>query len=163
LPNGATGAQYLAALQTDSNIPVTWSIENGNLPTGLFLDETTGVIDGFPTETGTFDFTIQATHIGGSASKEFSITVTLGAGIGELLDELRVFPNPTTGELTITNYELRIMDIEVFDVYGRKLSSHHLITSSSHHKIDISDLSAGVYFVKIRTEAGEVMKKIVKK
>ena len=29
-------------------------------------------------------------------------------------------------------------------------------------KIDISHLSAGVYFVKITTEAGQVVKKVVK-
>ena len=71
--------------------------------------------------------------------------------------ELRVYPNPTTGELRITNYELEITDIEIYDIYGRKLSSHHLIpsssnhliASSSHHLINISHLPEGIYFVKL--------------
>ena len=74
-----------------------------------------------------------------------------------------IYPNPTTGELTIDNGQLRIDNVEVFDVYGRKLSSNHLITSSPHHLINISHLHSGIYFVKITTEAGEVVKKVVKK
>jgi hypothetical protein len=35
------------------------------------------------------------------------------------LDNITLTPNPTTGELQITNYELQITNIEVYDVYGR--------------------------------------------
>jgi hypothetical protein len=71
-------------------------------------------------------------------------------------------PNPTTGELTINNEQLTINNIEIYDVYGKKLSSNHLITSSSNHHINISHLQSGIYFVKIITEAGEIIKKVVK-
>ena len=67
-----------------------------------------------------------------------------------------ISPNPTTGELRIRNYELGITGIEVFDVYGRKLTSH------SSPLINISHLPAGLYFVKITTELGNVVKKVVK-
>ena len=75
---------------------------------------------------------------------------------------INVYPNPTTGQLTITNYELPITDVEVFDIYGRKQLSNHLITTSSHHLINISHLQTGIYFVKITTETGEVIKKVLK-
>jgi hypothetical protein len=78
------------------------------------------------------------------------------------LENITLTPNPTTGELTITNYELRITGVEIYDVYGRNVSSHHLITSSSNHHINISHLQSGIYFVKISTEIGEIVKKIVK-
>jgi len=73
-----------------------------------------------------------------------------------------VYPNPTTGELNIQSSGFKVQSVEVYDVYGRKLSSHHLITSSSYHKINISYLQSGIYFVKISTEKGEVVKKVVK-
>ena len=86
------------------------------------------------------------------------------------LENITLVPNPTTGELRISpaggglrgwnNGELRIEKVEIFDVYGRKLN--HLITSSSNHLINISQLPAGVYFVKVVTEQGEVMKKVIK-
>ena len=68
-----------------------------------------------------------------------------------------VYPNPTSGVLRIGNGELRIDNIEVFDVYGRKLSSYH-----RQHQIDISHLPTGIYIVKINTEAGEVVRKVLK-
>jgi hypothetical protein len=82
---------------------------------------------------------------------------------------IKVYPNPTTGELTIdastssaTYGELTINNVEVFDIYGKLLSSHHLIPSSSNHLLNISHLTAGVYFIKISTEEGEIVRKIVK-
>jgi hypothetical protein len=94
------------------------------------------------------------------------------------LENITLIPNPTTGELTIDNGQLTINSIEVFDIYGRKLSSHHLIPTSSHHLIptsshhliptpphhliNISHLQPGIYFVKIKTEAGEIVKKVIK-
>jgi len=44
---------------------------------------------------------------------------------------------------------------------GKKISSHHLITSSSN-QLDISHLSAGIYLVRIHTENGAVMRKMIK-
>jgi len=83
-------------------------------------------------------------------------------GRGSLLESITIYPNPTTGELIIENGELKIENVEIYDVYGRKLSSNHHIITLSHHKIDISHLQSGVYFVKVITDAGEVTKKIVK-
>jgi len=81
------------------------------------------------------------------------------AGIDE---QIVIFPNPTTGELGIRNYELRIESVEVFDVYGRK----HECTNARKHEggilMDISHLPAGIYFVKINTEKGIITKKIIK-
>ncbi|MCL2246341.1 MAG: T9SS type A sorting domain-containing protein [Lentimicrobiaceae bacterium] len=89
-----------------------------------------------------------------------------------------VYPNPTTGELRIANYELRItnyelgianyefetgtlseVEVEIFDIYGRKLSSHSSpLTSHSSSLINISHLPAGVYLLRI----GGQMVKLIK-
>jgi len=60
------------------------------------------------------------------------------------------------------NAEWRINNIEIYDIYGRKQSSYHLITSSSNHLINIAHLLAGLYFVKITTENGVFVEKVVK-
>jgi len=86
----------------------------------------------------------------------------IGIKENDLDNKINIYPNPTTGELRIENGELRIKDVEVFDVYGRKISSHHLITSSSNHLINISHLPAGIYFVKITTDKGIITKKLIK-
>jgi len=95
--------------------------------------------------------------------KEFNI-VGINVGVGELQItnyELRVYPNPTTGELTIDNGELTIDNVEIFDIYGNKVSP--LISHSSPLiSINISHLPAGVYFVKITTKNGVFVEKVVK-
>jgi len=53
-------------------------------------------------------------------------------------------------------------NVELFDVCGRKQSYHHLITTSSHHLNNISNLPAGVYFLKLQTTNGVMVKKIIK-
>ena len=73
-----------------------------------------------------------------------------------------IYPNPANNELQITNYELRDGIIEIYDVYGKKISSHHLIASSSHHKIDISSLSSGVYFLRLFNEQNSYMQRFIK-
>jgi len=93
--------------------------------------------------------------------------VTVGVSENESLN-IEVYPNPTTGELRIENGEWRIENVEVFDVFGKNLTPHtsHLIPHTSHliphTSFDISDLAAGVYFVKIYTNAGVVTKKVIK-
>jgi len=78
------------------------------------------------------------------------------------ISAVNIYPNPTTGELTIDNGQLTINSVEIIDIYGRKLSSHHLIVLSSHHRIDISHLQLGIYFVRVLTEKGAITKKILK-
>jgi hypothetical protein len=90
--------------------------------------------------------------------QSYALTVSKNA-----LEKITLVPNPTTGELRIENGELRIESVEVFDVYGKK---HLTVLQSSGltvSKFDISNLSAGIYFVKIITETGSVVKKVVKK
>ena len=88
-------------------------------------------------------------------------------GIDEWKNEIKIYPNPTTGVLNliqeiINNEQLTINNVEIFDIYGRKLSFHHLITSSSNHLINISTLPDGIYFIKIETKTGVFTRKIVK-
>jgi hypothetical protein len=78
------------------------------------------------------------------------------------LQNIIVYPNPTTGELEIRNYELGITGIEVFDVYGRKLSQVSYLKSHISYLIDISYLQTGIYFIKIITETGTVTQKVIK-
>jgi len=86
-------------------------------------------------------------------------------------DAITIYPNPTRGELQVTSDELRVTSIEIFDVYGRKQSFGYAQLPKAESRkqkgernmeIDISMLSAGLYFVKITTEKGIITKKIIK-
>lgn len=72
-------------------------------------------------------------------------------------------PNPASGELRIKNAELKIENIEIYNVLGKKIfnrqpeaNSQKLIT------IDVSSLPSGLYFVKVKGEKTERVGKFVK-
>jgi len=81
-----------------------------------------------------------------------------------VLENITIHPNPTTGELQVTSYGLQVTSIEILDITGRILSSNHIapLTSHSSSLINISHLKSGIYFVKIATNAGDVIKKVIK-
>jgi len=83
-----------------------------------------------------------------------------------VLSNITLYPNPTTGVLNlihdlVTNDALHVTGVEVFDIYGKK-QSHASHVTSNDNTINIAHLPAGLYFVKIRSEAGEVVKKVIK-
>lgn len=60
LPNAIKGFSYNQQLSATGGLaPITWSVISGNLPPGLSLTSG-GAINGTPTTTGTYSFTVQA-------------------------------------------------------------------------------------------------------
>ncbi|MEO2800206.1 InlB B-repeat-containing protein, partial [Flavonifractor plautii] len=79
LPDGKVGEAYSQILTATGTKPITWSIENGDLPADLSLNKDTGEISGTPTADGTAKFTVKAENSVGSDTKELSITITKDA------------------------------------------------------------------------------------
>jgi hypothetical protein len=68
--------------------------------------------------------------------------------------QLKIFPNPSKGEITISFGEKMRdskVDIQVFSLDGRILfsSEEYLERSSLQKRIDLSSLSKGIYLMKI--------------
>ncbi|MBR0253806.1 MAG: putative Ig domain-containing protein, partial [Synergistaceae bacterium] len=74
LPSGVINTAYTATL-TSSPSGASWKY-SGNWPTDLTLNASTGAISGTPKTSGTYNFTVQATLNGVTASKSLSITIT---------------------------------------------------------------------------------------
>ena len=85
--------------------------------------------------------------------------------ISELLEnnwgELNLFPNPTTGEITISfGQELPLVLIEVMDIDGR-LIHQEVAKKSSKTSLVLSE-SAGIYFVHVTSDLGKKTIRVVK-
>jgi hypothetical protein len=104
-------------------------------------------------------------------SANHTIEVFSELGVNELdPSNFKLYPNPATNELRITNYELRITSVEIYDVLGRKQnaeSSASATLSNQKQKaemeivIDVSHLQPGIYFISVQTEAGVIHSKFV--
>jgi hypothetical protein len=74
LQGGTVGAAYSQTLAATGDTPITWTVDSGNLPSGLSL--TGDTISGTPTTAGAFSFTVKAENTGGNDSKALSITIS---------------------------------------------------------------------------------------
>jgi Leucine-rich repeat (LRR) protein len=77
----------------------------------------------------------------------------------EIDESLTVYPNPTSSNVNITS-DFMIQSIELYDIQGRILSTN--LESSNDVNFDISMRQNGLYFLKIKTEKGIKVVKIVK-
>lgn len=76
LPNATVGVEYnFGIYASGAPLALTWSVSRGNLPAGLSMDATSGIISGTPTTEGLAEFTIRASAGTAFAEKPFSIRV----------------------------------------------------------------------------------------
>jgi bacillolysin len=80
-----------------------------------------------------------------------------------LLQDISVYPNPTTDTFTIRKLaSLNLMKAEVFDLNGRKLKEVDLSEMVISQDIDINELATGIYFVTVTSEDAKATVKLVK-
>ncbi len=90
----------------------------------------------------------------------FVITGTLSTEEFDV-NNLAIYPNPSNGIYNLSYGDITIKNIEIFDVTGKIIYQQNQLSNDA--TIDITNASAGVYFVKISAKNQEVIKKIIKK
>lgn len=73
------------------------------------------------------------------------------------LSNVAIYPNPVSNHLNIENVGI-IEGITILDLTGKVLMNKTINTK----RIDVSNLSIGIYFLKIKTKNSELVKKFVK-
>ena len=81
---------------------------------------------------------------------------SLSNAVFEKDTSINVSPNPTNGNINI-NSNFNIKSIALYDLQGRVLQ-----TILNANKLDISEKANGIYYLKITTEKGSKIEKIIK-
>ena len=137
-----------------SNKNMTWSVVNGSgsasiNPSGLL----TAISNGTVTVTATAN---DASGISGSSVITISNQSTT---IEELnINNISIFPNPTTDQLTIVSKELNINKVEIIDITCKLVKT----ITTDFSSVNVSNLQSGTYFIKLISDDKTITKKFVK-
>jgi PKD repeat protein len=141
------GDASLIAIRDFSGTTYQWlDCDNGNAPIPGAIEQTytPGTING--------NYAVQLTTNGCvSISGCYSLGIMNNPDFN-LEETISIVPNPTSGIIHITSL-LDVKEVAVFSIVGQLLST----------KPDLSQQSSGVYFLKITTEKGSVVRKVIRK
>jgi hypothetical protein len=154
LPTGDSAQNFVAG-ETLADLDVTgqnliWYSDAGGT---IVIPDTTLLVD------GTTYYVSQT--VGGCESELLAITVTQILGIDDAsLENLRYYPNPVSSTVTILNSE-PIEKIAIMNMLGQVIFSKK--DANLTVAIDVSSFASGSYFMKVETEFGSKVVKLVKK
>lgn len=136
-----------------TNLPTSWNwtFEGGEPATST---EQNPVVT-FATE-GEYAVSLVAANEYGSDSTSQNITIVDVESYS--LDNVSVYPNPTSSILNIAGEN--IISVSVFDMTGKMVYTTD--EACSEISIDMENYAASTYMVKIETENGSVIKKVMK-
>ena len=103
----------------------------------------------------------------GCSSNSTAVFVDYTTSIVEMetVRQVSIFPNPTTNFFTVNLEILEAdnFDFEIWSTDGKLLlAQSQQLNASTQMTFDISSFAKGIYFLKIKNEKGEIVRKVVK-
>ncbi|MBQ4205281.1 MAG: T9SS type A sorting domain-containing protein [Bacteroidales bacterium] len=134
-----------------------------------FLASYTGIVDNWMDETiilpnpsATYQISFKALAANGNSVYVDDVRVGnyIDDGLAESQELMAsVMPNPTNGKITVST-NLSIGNVAVFDMLGKQVMTDKIVDGIA--EFDLSELTQGVYFIKISDESSVKTVKIVK-
>ena len=169
----------LEVTEVDNNLQITWEAPEANNPTGynvyvnneLVADNIKELSHSIVKESDLYIVEVVALYdnkksvcvvkTSFSMEEEGNENDTTNV-ISNYENNFKIYPNPVNDRLYIeTQTMTQTLTIEIYDIYGRRQVSE----APSHQgnlAIDVANLKSGIYFVKIRTEEGDIVKRIIR-
>jgi len=116
-----------------------------------------------PTISGTYTF--QAIYNGITCSSTFDIVNPTGVTTEDFHSAIKIYPNPVSNEIRIESSMLKVQSVLIYDLVGQEVSGSESKSLNPGLKkvVDVSELLAGIYFVKVKDEKNNIVtKKIMK-
>ncbi|MBR3915373.1 MAG: Omp28-related outer membrane protein [Bacteroidales bacterium] len=117
--------------------------------------ETTATITVSPEETT--KYSVVGTTNGCEAESEITVNVTVGVSENDALNA-KIYPNPTQGELNVRCAGMR--EIIVFMPNGQTIEKINV--NDDNYTLNMNDYKSGVYYLRITTENGTSIQKVLK-
>lgn len=117
--------------------------------------ETTATITVSPEETT--KYSVVGTTNGCEAESEITVNVTVGVSDNDALNA-KIYPNPTQGELNVRCAGMR--EITVFMPNGQTIEKINV--NDDNYTLNMSNYKSGVYYLRITTENGTSIQKVLK-
>ena len=154
-----------------SEIELTWNAVENAISYNVYQDaveiksgltDTTFIVKDLDYDTE-YCFYVTAVNDTVESAKSAKVCAkTLGDNIEEYNSLLiNLYPNPVEDELFLAT-ELHVKEIAIYDIYGRQATRQQVNETTSQQVVNVADLNSGIYFVNIRTENGNVVKRFVK-
>ncbi len=104
-----------------------------------------------------------ANNVVAGSPQPYVINITGSDATANILDNLaeltQIYPNPVSERLEISiPSNVKINNVALFDLLGKNTG-----VILNNNFMDTSNLSTGVYFLNIKTDVGEITKKIIKR
>ena len=167
-------ARNLEVAEVDNNLQITWEAPEKNNPTGyniyvnnkLVANNTTELSHSVAKEDDLYIVEVVALYGDkksvGIINTSFVMEDDETNVISNYENDFEIYPNPVNDKINIVTEEI-VEDIVVYTITGVIVCQQSTVNSQQTLTIDLSDLKSGIYFVKIRTEKGDIVKRIIKR
>ncbi len=112
-----------------------------------------------------YEFYVRSDCGGGSYSDwegPYSFETLSSVGISDITPgNIKIYPNPTSGVINVSDKNQTIQQIEIIDIAGKKIFNSKNLLLGSNFEIDLTSQPSGIYSLKIRTETGSFTEKII--
>jgi len=125
----------------------------------IYVEDTyLNIIHNFITGPYTFN-----TAVGADIDDRFILRFTnsLLSNPEEMLNNLVIYPNPSTGIFNFYYNADEALKIEVYDITGKRITNFKTQQSGANYSIDLTQNASGVYFAKITSDGNQTTKKLM--
>ncbi len=177
-PTGLSG-HFVETNCSNCAIRIEWDAPEGRVPESYtvvvkdlihdYIDEIKGITDTYYEEETPFmvefKYSYKVKAVYPECESDYALTpsgsnqVTFtNVGVDENAIDAKLYPNPTTGMLTVEAEEMT--EVGVYDLVGQCLML--MTAQDGKASLDLSQLTNGIYIVKMNTGSGIAVRRVVK-
>ncbi len=162
-------SNIIVNVETYNNVIITWD-GNPNANVWVYVHENNTTGSQHPATNGSYTFNtlgenytftvfVQGeNNCDDPLTAEFSTSSTLNIDSYNLNNRIKIYPNPATTNLHITQNKVKIKNYTITNMLSKKIASGNLVNAT----IDINYLEKGIYFIKLSTENISINRKFIK-